>query len=84
MGSGESSCPLAAIGAGGTTSQFAVLIRDAGWCLLPGVCGRRFVSLPVARERTRVRGAGRGTVRRLGSSSGGGVRAAAAVGVVAV
>ena len=39
MGSGESSCPLAAIGAGGTTSQFAVIIRAAGWCLLPGVYG---------------------------------------------
>ena len=38
------------------------------------ICGGRFVSLPVARERTRVRGAGRGTVRRLGSSSGGGAR----------
>ena len=39
MGSGESSCPLAAIGAGGTTSQFAVLVRAAGRCLLPVVYG---------------------------------------------
>jgi len=31
--------PAAAIGAGGTTSQFAVLIRAAGRCLLPGVYG---------------------------------------------
>ena len=39
MGSGESSCPLAAIGAGGTTSQFAVLVRAAGRRVLPGVYG---------------------------------------------
>ena len=38
------------------------------------ICGGRFVSLPVARERTRVRSAGGGAVRRLGSSSGGGAR----------
>ena len=31
--------PAAAIGAGGTTSQFAVLIRASGRCLLPGVYG---------------------------------------------
>ena len=37
MGSGESSCPLAAIDAGGTTSQFAVLVRAAGRRMLPGV-----------------------------------------------
>ena len=39
MGSGESSCPLAAIDAGGTTSQFAVLVRAAGRRVLPGVYG---------------------------------------------
>ena len=31
--------PAAAIGAGGTTSQFAVLIRALGRCLLPGIYG---------------------------------------------
>ena len=39
MGSGESSCPLATIDAGGTASQFAVLVRAAGRRVLPGVYG---------------------------------------------